>query len=201
MHPTINTIIFDCFGVICDPLLVGWYKENSTKHGFTDETFKTLVDEFNLGNITEDDVIDRFSKYEGITSTKEEIQKEIVNHLRLNESLVSTIKELKAKGYTIVLLTNANHLFFETYLYPKYPDFTSLFERMIISSSVKMIKPHKDIFMYTLKTINKKPEEIVFVDDTEENVDMAKSLGIQSIVYTNNQSLLQDFTELGLHFR
>jgi putative hydrolase of the HAD superfamily len=69
---------------------------------------------------------------------------------------------------------------------------------MIISSSVKMIKPHKDIFMYTLDTINKKPEEILFIDDTEENIETAKSLGIQSIVYTNNQSLLQDFAELGL---
>jgi putative hydrolase of the HAD superfamily len=201
MHPTINTIIFDCFGVICDPLLIGWYKENSTKHGFTDETFKTLIDEFNLGNITEDDVIGRFSSYQGITSTKEELQKEIVNHLHINESLVSTIKSLKASGYTIALLTNANHLFFETYLYPKYPDFTSLFDSMIISSSVKMIKPHQDIFIYTLETLHKKPEEILFIDDTKENVDVAKSLGIQSIVYTNNESLLQDFTELGLHAR
>jgi len=29
----INTFIFDCFGVICDPVLNNWYKENSLKYG------------------------------------------------------------------------------------------------------------------------------------------------------------------------
>lgn len=199
MNTTINTIIFDCFGVIFEPLLMGWYKEHSEAYGFIDENFKTMLDEFNLGNITEDDVIERFSKYQGITSTKEEIREELANRLHINESLVSLIQQLRDKQYTIVLLTNANHIFFETYLYPKYPDFKNLFDEMFISSSIKMIKPHQDIFLYTLEKINKEPKEILFVDDTEENVVMAQTLGIQSFIYKENDSFtayLQDITIL-----
>lgn len=33
MKPQITTFIFDCFGVICDPVLNGWYKENRLKNG------------------------------------------------------------------------------------------------------------------------------------------------------------------------
>jgi putative hydrolase of the HAD superfamily len=167
---------------------MGWYKEHSEAHGFNDEYFKTMLDEFNLGNITEDDVIERFSKYQGITSTKEQIREELASRLHINEPLISLIQQLREKGYNTVLLTNANHIFFETYLYPKYPNFKSLFDDIIISSSIKMIKPHQDIFLYTLEKIHKNGAEILFVDDTKENVEMAQTLGIQSFVYTENDT-------------
>jgi putative hydrolase of the HAD superfamily len=188
MHPTINTLIFDCFGVICDPLLMGWYKEKSTRYNFTDPTFRTMLDAFNLGTITEEDVINHFLTYKDIPScTREQLRREIESQLHINESLVALIQQLKKQGYTIVLLTNANMTFFETQLYPKYPYFKTLFDDMIISSSVNMIKPHKDIFLYTLQKINKRPEEILFIDDTKENIDAAQELGIGGLIFTDTE--------------
>ena len=43
MNTKINTFIFDCFGVICDPVLNAWYKENMLKRGFVDENLKNVI--------------------------------------------------------------------------------------------------------------------------------------------------------------
>lgn len=189
---TTTTYIFDCFGVICEPLVVGWYKEHRSQYGRSDDNFDAMLRDFNLGTITEDDVVEYFYTYKGNTFTQEEILHGIDNRLHINEPLVEILRELKKEGHTLILLTNANHHFFRTKLYIKYPYFTSLFDDIIISSEVKMLKPNKDIFLYTLEQINKKPEEILFIDDTTENVEVAESLGIQGIVYTGVEELKRE---------
>lgn len=193
---TTTTYIFDCFGVICEPLVVGWYKQHRLQYGRSDDNFDSMLHDFNLGTITEDDVVEYFYTYQGNTFTQEEILRGIDNRLHINEPSVEILRELKKEGHTLILLTNANHIFFTTKLYIKYPYFTSLFDDIIISSEVKMLKPNKDIFLYTLEKINKRPEEILFIDDTKENVEVAESLGIQGIVYTGVEELKRELEKV-----
>ena len=198
MNKKINTLIFDCFGVVCDGVLNNWYKENVLCRGIVDENLKNVFEEFDLGKISEDDIISYFMKYKGINSTKEELRKEIDGYLKLDEKLADIILKLKKKGLKTMLLSNSNASFFERIVYPKYPQFKGLFDKIVISSEVGMTKPGKDIYLYALREIGSKPEESLFIDDSQINIDGAKKLGINGFLYTNAESFLEHIKTLNL---
>ena len=59
-----------------------------------------------------------------------------------------------------------------------YEDFKNCFDQFYLSQEIHLRKPNKDIFDFVLENNNLKPEQCFFVDDTKENTDTAKSLGI-----------------------
>jgi len=118
----ITTLIFDCFGVVSSPVLGSWYKINSKKYGFTDDNIQNVFHKYDLGEYSEDDIVDYFSSYEEIKSTKKEIREEIDRYLKLDEKLFKKIMEYKANGYKLVLLSNANSSFFNRKVFPAYPE-------------------------------------------------------------------------------
>lgn len=199
MKTKITTFIFDCFGVICSSVISNWYEENKLKKGFSDDNFKNVLKEFDLGNLSESDLAEYFSKYKGVNSTKEKLQKDIDSYLKINRTLVEIIQDLKSKGFKTVLLSNGNASFFKRKVYIMYPDFENLFDEIVISSEVGMLKPNKEIFLYTLKKINSTPEEILFIDDNKQNTDGATLLGINGYVYTDNNSFLDYIKKLGIN--
>jgi len=198
MDQKINTFIFDCFGVILDPLVNNWYKENRLKYGLIDDNFQSFLKEVDLGNASEDDIVDYFMKYDGVNSTKEEIRKDIDSYLKLDNNLAGIIKKLKEKGFKIVLLSNANASVFERKIYTTYPEFKSLFDNIIISSNIKMIKPDPEIYLHALDKIGSKPEESLFIDDSQTNVDGAIKVGIQGFLYTDSSSFTKYIKNLGI---
>ncbi|MDP3948472.1 MAG: HAD family phosphatase [bacterium] len=193
----INTFIFDCFGVICDPVLNGWYRDNRLKHGLIDNNLLKVFKDFDLGNLSEDDIVEYFSKYEGVNSTKEELRREIDGYVKLDNKLSNIILNLKNKGFKTALLSNANASFFERKIYTDYPGFKYLFNEIIISSEVGITKPDKEIYLYALKKINSKPGESLFIDDSKINVEGAEKVGMQGFLYTNSDSFAEYVKNLG----
>jgi epoxide hydrolase-like predicted phosphatase len=198
MKPEINTFIFDCFGVICNPVLNGWYRDNLLKKGLVDENLKSVFEKFDLGKLSEDDILDYFLKYEGINLTRIELREQVDSYLNIDNELVKIIHSLKSKGFKIALLSNANSSFFERKIYPTYPEFKDLFDEIIISSKIGLIKPNKDIYEYALKKINSEPEESIFIDDSKVNVDSAINIGMQGFVYTDIESLCKYIKDIGI---
>lgn len=194
----ITTLIFDCFGVVCLPVLNGWYKQHSERTGFVDESLPALYRKFDLGIISEDDVLKYFSEFEGASRDLQKLREEIDSFLGLDAGVVETIKELRRKGYKTALLSNGNSGFFERKIYTTYPEFKGLFDTIIISSNVQMIKPGPEVYLHTLEEVGSVPEETIFIDDSQPNVDAAISLGMQGLFYTDNLSLRAYFGEKGL---
>jgi epoxide hydrolase-like predicted phosphatase len=198
MNTPLTTFIFDCFGVLCEPVLYGWYNEHRVARGFVDKNLEHVFEKLDLGVWSEDDLLDYFLTYEGIHVTKEELRAQIDSYLKLDRVLIDIIKKLKTKGFKIALLSNANNSFFEKKVYPIYPEFKNLFDEMIVSSVVGMAKPNPDIYIHTLEKIQSKPEESVFIDDNKINVEAATRLGINGFVYTNPPSFIEHLTKLGI---
>lgn len=93
------------------------------------------------------------------------------------------IKEYKQKGYHFYLLSNCS-LQFNQYYQTK-----SIFqhlEGLYISAAHQKIKPNLDIFEDFLKEYHLQASECFFVDDLKENVDGAKKVGMQGLVYQGN---------------
>lgn len=109
MKQEINTFIFDCFGVICDPPISSWHKENIINKGFLkDKLFDEILMDFDLGNLSEEGLVEYFLKNDGVNSTKIELREKIDSYLKLDNNLATIILKLKNKGFKTVLLSNGN---------------------------------------------------------------------------------------------
>lgn len=59
-------------------------------------------------------------------------------------------------------------------------------DKIFVSYELGLLKPNKAIYQSVLEKLNAKPEEVIFIDDKRENVEAAKSLGINGIVFDRN---------------
>ena len=89
----------------------------------------------------------------------------------------------KTKGYRLFVLSNANDKFYD-YFERLLP--LSFFDGGVVSSDIKIIKPDKRSFQYVLDTYHLQPEECLFIDDSQGNVEVARVLGMQAHQFKNN---------------
>ena len=59
----------------------------------------------------------------------------------------------------------------------------------MISSEVGIRKPFPEIYKLSLKNLGVLPEEAIFIDDRQKNIDGAEAVGIKSILYKDLNDL------------
>ena len=91
------------------------------------------------------------------------------------EPTVELIKELKAKGYRLYVLSNMSKEYIE-YL-RKLPVF-EYFDYQAVSCEQHLGKPDYKFYEYLLSHCNLVPSETIFIDDRKDNVEVAAELGI-----------------------
>ena len=94
------------------------------------------------------------------------------------------IKELKARGVPIYLLSNASTRFAERA--PEDYPILKEFDGIVFSAPLKMAKPGHDIYYHLFNKYDLLPSECFFIDDTVENVIASKELGMESILFTGD---------------
>lgn len=119
------------------------------------------------------------------------------NFAKIDERVLELIKNLKTKNYKIYLLSNINPYTHELVMK------SGLFEIVdgyVLSYKEHMIKPYKSIYNTLLERYSLKPEESVFIDDNEKNINTGKSLGIISkkVEPDNYESIIGVMKELEL---
>lgn len=101
--------------------------------------------------------------------------------VRPYEYAVPWIKSLKERGYQVYLLSNYPKNLFTLHAENGSFPFLELVDGKVVSAFVKMIKPNADIYECLMDKYGLKPEECVFIDDREENVQGAKKVGMYGI--------------------
>ena len=104
------------------------------------------------------------------------------------------ITELKERGFRVYLLSNYGKTSFEQG--SKGFSFLPLVDGAVISYEVKHIKPEPEIYTALFEKYGLKPEECVFFDDREENIEAAGKLGMHGIVFTSKEEAEQKLDEL-----
>jgi HAD superfamily hydrolase (TIGR01509 family) len=97
------------------------------------------------------------------------------------------IVENVSRQEPVYLLSNTNELHFE-YALKKYP-VLGLFKHHFVSYRIGAMKPSAEIYQHVIRSLGKKPEELLFVDDTEKNVLGARDAGMRSELFTNGEEL------------
>ncbi|MBR4573348.1 MAG: HAD family phosphatase [Lachnospiraceae bacterium] len=106
------------------------------------------------------------------------------------EAVWERIRQLKEKGYNIYILSN-----YSEYLFKKHTDpmpFRKMIDGGIVSYQAGTIKPEAEIYKHLLDKYDLDPKECMFFDDIKANVDAAGALGIDAVLVTSEESLLED---------
>lgn len=93
------------------------------------------------------------------------------------------VQELKERGYHLYILSN-----YAEYTYQRTCDkmeFLPYMDGTLFSYADKMGKPDREIYQCLCDRFHLIPEETVFLDDREENIEGARKLGIHGIVFKN----------------
>lgn len=103
---------------------------------------------------------------------------------------IEDIKRLRKRGYRIVMLSNTNEGHWDEieriFTNATGEKIEHCFDALYLSYRMHRRKPEKEIFLELLTNENAKPEECIFFDDSEENCDAARSLGITAIKMERN---------------
>lgn len=104
------------------------------------------------------------------------------------EGMEELIRELKARGYGIYLLSNAS--FRQHEYWPLVPG-SALFDGTLISADVGLVKPQPEIYRLLCERFSLKAEECVFIDDVGQNAEGAYYSGMHAIVFHNDMDELR----------
>ena len=184
----IKALIFDCFGVLY------WDDLNRIYNLVSPDKFQDLNDIIHAcdhGYITREDFLNQVGALAGISV--EAVVAVIHDKQRRNEPMIDRVRELK-KHYKIGLLTNMGpgtieDVFSET-------ERAELFDSVVISSEVGMIKPSRDIFELANERMGIPSADTIFIDDRPVNTDGAEIVGMKTILFTTNKQFEIELTSL-----
>ncbi|MBU3072814.1 HAD family hydrolase [Clostridium estertheticum] len=109
------------------------------------------------------------------------------------EDTVEVLKELKHNGYKLYFLSNFHLLAYEDV--NKRYKFFEYFDGGILSYKEQLIKPDKEIYNKLIKRYKIKAEESIFIDDTIENIEGARKLSFEAILFINSKDLRKKLSE------
>ena len=186
---SIKNIIFDFGGVILDidPIQT---VEAMYNLGFKDvERFKEpafqieIMEKFERGILSPEAFRNKVREFMGIKVCNHDLD-DAWNALLLDipEKRIQVLEEVK-KHYNIYLLSNSNEIHYDMYLRDLqlrfgYLDFDKLFHKAYFSFDLHLRKPNPEIFEFVMNQHNMQPEQTLFIDDTLEHIEVAKSLGL-----------------------
>lgn len=190
----IKNIIFDIGGVIAyfdvdkvlnefsqDKDLQNFLKDNVInspewgKYGLIDLGYISLED---MGNI----ICDRTNHVHDDLVMK--LSTTHVDYLVTQDRVLELITKLRKNGYKVYILSNTNKYAIQEQHRKNLLDYV---DGYVLSYQVKKIKPYIGIYKELINKYNLIPSECIFVDDRNENIETANSLGINGInVMKNN---------------
>lgn len=112
------------------------------------------------------------------------------------EDTVAILAELKARGVGLFAISNFIEELWGV-LSPRFSFFT-YFEGIVLSYQLKMAKPDLAIYAHCLQEYNLRPEECLFIDDLQANVEGAKHAGLHALPFQSSRQLRQHLQDLNL---
>lgn len=136
-----------------------------------------------------------YSSTEAKITLKKLIETYFQPHLSLE--VIELIGQLKNKRLAVGCLSNTENYMkhFWELLFKRIN-----FDFQILSFQVGYRKPEPEIYQEIFKYGQWRPEEVVFIDDTQENIAGARKLGVKVVHYQNFQDLISKLKNHKIYF-
>ena len=111
------------------------------------------------------------------------LEKSFIN-TPIDQGMLTLVENLK-NHYKIAMVTDNKKDRIDSIV--AYYDWHKLFDVISISAELGSGKASEDIFIRTLENLNVKANECVFIDNTESNLVVPSKLGLQTILYNDDE--------------
>lgn len=196
----IKAIIFDFGGVI---LNIDFSRVNKAFYElgvidfdkiYSQKNAAPLFQDLEVGKTNEQEFYRSFKNITNPSLTDLQIQNAWNSMLlSFREEALQTLKAIKPK-YKLFLLSNTNiiHLNAFNKIYGEQVGgglLHNYFDKVYYSHEIGYRKPDKEAYEYVLTENNLLPSETLFIDDTFQNIEAAKYLGMQTIFLANGKGI------------
>lgn len=198
----IRTIIFDIGNVLT---VFGW-KDFIHSFGFSKETEervgKATVDnpfwhEFDKGFLNDEEMLEGFIRNDpSVEKELRQIYVSLHGIVTRADYAIPWIQALKKAGYQVLVLSNFSDKVKRDN--SDALDFLEYVDGGILSYKDGVIKPDPAIYSLLLERYQLKPEECVFLDDMQTNLDAAAEFGIHTILFRNYEEAREELKRLGV---
>ena len=113
----------------------------------------------------------------------------------MNEPMVAFAQSLQRAGKRTGILSNIGDAIARG-IVDRLP-WLSRFYHCTWSWELSLAKPEPEIYLKTAEALQTTPENILFFDDRQENVDAAIALGFHALRFTDYQTLIRDLRDGG----
>lgn len=178
----IKAVIFDCFGVFyIDPFRMFIAKAAPEVR----DELRHIMLQNDVTGLPREEIIARYAELTHIPTTEVAAQLYGVTMAR-NQQLMDYAEGLR-QVCKVALLSNVSPGAMDNYFTQE--DRQKLFDDVVLSSEVGLVKPQLEIFELAAQRLGIAAEEAVFVDDTPVNCDAARAVGMQAITFTDMPAL------------
>lgn len=112
------------------------------------------------------------------------------NHFEFNDEILNLYQQLRTK-YSINVFTTGT-----IQNRPEVREIIDpIFEHIYTAKDFDLDKKQPEAYLYIADILNKKPNEILFIDDQIVNIEAAKKAGLNTIVYSDFQKTVKKLQE------
>lgn len=186
----IRAIVLDCFGV-----LYGGTLGVLTDLAPNDETKKAIRDlshALDHGFISYETFASEVSGLVHIAS--DEVRRIVSQPTARHRGMFAYANELKERGYTMAVLSNFGRDAIERLFTQEERE--QLFSVIVASGDIGATKPHMKAYETVLSELGVEPHEAVMIDDWLGNIEGARAVGMEGVVFTSLQDARRRLEEL-----
>ncbi|MFA6281170.1 MAG: hydrogenase maturation protease [Candidatus Omnitrophota bacterium] len=168
----------------------------SSKEVIDELLSNNFADDFEKGLISSKDFYAKFKAKFNAELSYEEFVEIWCDIFSPKVEMIALAKSLSLI-YPIYLISNINELHFE-YLFKKYPDAFTFFDKLILSYEVKSLKPERVIYEELKKQSNHRYEDIIYIDDRHDLIHEAKQFNLSAIHFSTFDNLITELNSLNI---
>jgi putative hydrolase of the HAD superfamily len=118
------------------------------------------------------------------------VQHEIGFWNTFDSRVLSWIDQLRAGGYTVGILSNLPFPLADALRGTE--GFMEHFDHVTFSCELRLFKPRAAIYEHSFRGLKVAPEETLFIDDKQENVDGARAVAMNAELFTTWEEFVND---------
>ncbi len=194
---SINVIVFDVGGVLSKDMIDTKLIDLADRYDLDVDALLEAKSQYrdlaDLGEISDSEFWIRILEHFGVEATDEDT--EIDSYIVLVDGTLDIARSLSGKYRTAILSNDSKEM---GALRRNKFGFDSLFDPIVISGYFGVKKPDARIYDILLEQLSVPAEECLFIDNNRDNLDGARSAGIQTILFENADQLKEDLIEFGI---
>ena len=160
------------------------------------EAHEQAMADYYRGLINSEDFVRQFNANAASALGADDYSKLLFSHFTLNKPLIKMITDRLSGRFAVYFLSNLSEQGVE---FLENARVDSIAEQAFFSCNFRTLKPEEQLYRIMLEQTAAAPEETVFIDNNQANLEPAIRLGMQTILFKDNNQLESDLRKLA-HF-